>query len=99
LVRYWDFMLYLGALGGAALLWWRQRTQKIVLPAAAILGLPIVVRCLMLPLTVPMGLSQRFLIEAFPALIDLAACGLNFLGKAVVVRAFASKTPASDPGG
>lgn len=96
-VRYWDWLLYLFALGGAGLLWWRQRTHTIAYPAAAILLLPIAVRCAVLPLTVPMGLSQRFLIEAFPMLIALAACGAEGLGKALRARALMHKEPKSLP--
>ena len=92
-VVYWDRALYGLAVLGAAFLWGRRRARANH-GTAAVLLLAIVSRCVVLALTVPLGLSQRFLIEVFPLIIALAACGAAFLGQALFTRASRLLRPA-----
>lgn len=89
LVRYWDLTLYglalLGALG--------VRRHA----AVGVLLLAIVARCAGLVLAVPLGLSQRMLVEVFPVLICLSALGLAGLTRLRLPSARTRKN-ASKPG-
>ncbi|MSP60639.1 MAG: hypothetical protein EXR72_09925 [Myxococcales bacterium] len=83
-VRFFDYATYALALLGALGLWWRERARdKKGYPAgsmagstATLLGLAVAGRCALMSQTIPMGLSQRHLVEVYPVLLALAACGL-----------------------
>jgi 4-amino-4-deoxy-L-arabinose transferase-like glycosyltransferase len=86
LARYFDLTLYgLALLGMASLLSSLGRRKPMPKPGeraaisprlvAAILMSAIVTRCLVLAYTVPLGCSQRYLVEVFPLFIVLAALG------------------------
>lgn len=67
-VRYYDFAIYLLALVGLARLW--RSDRRVMLPLLILFAL----RLLLLSATVPLGLSQRHLVEVVPWILFCAMC-------------------------
>jgi hypothetical protein len=66
----WDLAMYALALVGVAVLWRSSRR------ALAILALPIALRTVVVSFVVPAAITERYLAEALPLLLIIAAVGL-----------------------
>jgi hypothetical protein len=73
LFGYFDLALYLCAAFGAVVLYRSDRANRQLL---ALLGSAIIARSLLFSMAIPIAATQRYLVEAFPILIALAAYGL-----------------------
>ena len=67
-----DAAIYLLALAGAARLYLRGRRRTLAILAACLVG-----RCLIYAWVIPNAVTERYLVEAFPIFVVLAAAALD----------------------
>jgi dolichyl-phosphate-mannose-protein mannosyltransferase len=84
-IRYWDFTVYALALLGLAFLL-RPKAPADHRRTALVLAAAIVLRSTLVPVLVPLAVTQRFLAQVYPLLIALAAIGGGGLAAAVRAR-------------